>query len=746
MSLTRQLRKRALPANGSGGPPPRRTRVKQPLDTSLAVAPQTRNLCGRCESLDIDALFARPPLSRRWELIEDLGHVSTWDDDCPFCKLLVEIARGSKGSKHSSYSLKVSACSRELGWGWQTLNKAILKVHPHDADELRELTTPFLISQREDEYAARIIPPLVDFDVVKPWLDICESQHAKTCGVGGHLTQDPHANTVFSALPSFKLIDCQARHPRIVRASGQPYVTLSYLWGKGPHDKTFSWTLPQNLPRTIKDAIYVTSKLGLQYLWIDRYCINQSSKKEVKEHVASMDLIYSQSCLTIVAAAGRNPKFGLPGVGERTRVSQPHARIGKNLIVSGSPSPVDDINSSRWFKRGWTYQEGLLSPRRLIFTQKQVYFECVGMYCFETLNISPANLYTQNGHYFKSEFCHDENRNIGLFPKKLGSSLWDIKQRIREYSKRNLTDPNDILNGILGILNVFERGPLRMAHVHGVPVFPMRPKELLCLEFGDYPEKSKPEVDEWSLAKGFCHGLCWDRKRLAERRTGFPSWSWTGWHGVVEWVGHQPVHMRPKFNGDEDIQVRIQLKDGEILDIEEYVHSYDKMKMLTSNVLHIAAWVSPITLLDSTKVAEDKDVYFLIALEGKGTQSWKFSRTGTAPLLGKTCLGVHLGSGENFNLENCVYLLIVQEAEPRSSIYERVGFAEIHKSARYNSVNYTAEESESESESTAIEDSDECSDVESDVTDDTDKDGVTAFETGLPLPKLVKTWREFQLR
>jgi hypothetical protein len=207
--------------------------------------------------------------------------------------------------------------------------------------------------------------------------------------------------------------------------------------------------------------------------------------------------------------------------------------------------------------------------------------------------------------------------------------------------------------------------------------------------------------------------------------------------------------MRPKFNGDEDIQVRIQLKDGEILDIEEYVHSYDKMKMLTSNVLHIEAWVSPITLLDSTRVAEDKDVYFLIALEGKGTQSWKFSRTGTAPLLGKTCLGVHLGSGENFHFENCVYLLIVQEAEPRSSIYERVGFAEIHKSAKYNSVKYTAEESESESESTAIEDSDECSDVESDVTDDTDKIseiGVTGFETGLPLPKLVKTWREFQLR
>jgi hypothetical protein len=34
------------------------------------------------------------------------------------------------------------------------------------------------------------------------------------------------------------------------------------------------------------------------------------------------------------------------------------------------------ISASKWVTRAWTYQEAILSPRCIYFTQHQVYFEC----------------------------------------------------------------------------------------------------------------------------------------------------------------------------------------------------------------------------------------------------------------------------------------------------------------------------------------------------------------------------------
>jgi hypothetical protein len=44
-----------------------------------------------------------------------------------------------------------------------------------------------------------------------------------------------------------------------------------------------------------------------------------------------MDLIYNNSEVTIIAAAGQNPFYGLPGVSSRHRNPQVRAKIGKHL-------------------------------------------------------------------------------------------------------------------------------------------------------------------------------------------------------------------------------------------------------------------------------------------------------------------------------------------------------------------------------------------------------------------------------
>lgn len=62
------------------------------------------------------------------------------------------------------------------------------------------------------------------------------------------------------------------------------------------------------------DAVEVTNKLGLQYLWVDRLCINQADDNEKAYLISKMTTIYEEAELTIVAAAGTGASHGLPGI------------------------------------------------------------------------------------------------------------------------------------------------------------------------------------------------------------------------------------------------------------------------------------------------------------------------------------------------------------------------------------------------------------------------------------------------
>lgn len=113
-----------------------------------------------------------------------------------------------------------------------------------------------------------------------------------------------------------------------------PYITLSYTWGSSSNRESFSSKLPDQVPLTVKDAISVTISLNYTCLWIDRYCIDQryyidqNNKNDVAEQVGKMDLIYQNSELTLVAAAGKDPSYGLPGVSSRARSLQASGAFG----------------------------------------------------------------------------------------------------------------------------------------------------------------------------------------------------------------------------------------------------------------------------------------------------------------------------------------------------------------------------------------------------------------------------------
>jgi hypothetical protein len=93
-----------------------------------------------------------------------------------------------------------------------------------------------------------------------------------------------------------------------------------------------------------------------------------------------------QAQLTIVAAAGKNPHYGLPGVGSRPRSLLRHMNIGNVKLVQ-ILRPGLDFPKSPWWGRAWTYQEGVLSRRKLVFTDHQVFYVCDKTHAAESMNV-----------------------------------------------------------------------------------------------------------------------------------------------------------------------------------------------------------------------------------------------------------------------------------------------------------------------------------------------------------------------
>lgn len=224
-----------------------------------------------------------------------------------------------------------------------------------------------------------------------------------------------------------------------------------------------------------------------------------------------MDLIYANARLTIVAAAGENPDYGLPGVRGNFRKLQPSLKVGTDFMVSTLPHPSWSVRNSKWASRGWTYQEGLLSKRRLVFTNDQVLYECNGMHCTESLALPLDKLHIKSKKTFK------ENTPSGGFMNKTpGKKPWQFMYYVAEFNKRELTFPGDSLNAMQGIFNSLSNSRRPAYQFVGVPILP--PEAALNYHSIYRPTGRTPE-------ECFLIGLSWYHNKASVRRQDFPSWS-----------------------------------------------------------------------------------------------------------------------------------------------------------------------------------------------------------------------------
>ncbi|KAL2060482.1 hypothetical protein VTL71DRAFT_9513 [Oculimacula yallundae] len=466
-------------------------------------------ICSGCQRYLLANNLKPEPDENDWYRYDDekreLVQVRRWMSTrhCGMCKLLTQLV-----ADHDEIDSKRKTCLLVPQHGnWP--RKPILKNWPHryDATVTNLAYTPWprprhLNGRREkarsDGYGVKLLDRnKVDFDHVKNWIKACEYHH----------WQQWECRSPRNLSRVLRVIDCQTKK-LITKPDDSEYLTLSYV-----------------PPRVVRDAMAVTLKLGYQYLWVDKYCIDQTDVAGKMAEIAIMDQIYENAILTIVDAAGDHDDYGLVFCGTtplRRREKQPVARVGSRTYTWTSLRVASVVNSSPWVTRGWTFQEGLLSTRCLFFTKKQVYFVCKkGSEC-ETVPHRPSADYFKHNiklsNLFKTGQSMDSD--TGSEASLEQDYLVDLINLIDMYAARSLTDDSDALNAFRGIL--------ARCHLHtywGIPF----------IEFKDLLRFRRTEMlpadfsDPGNVTAGFLAGLAWmPTTRVTKHRTCMSSWSWLG--------------------------------------------------------------------------------------------------------------------------------------------------------------------------------------------------------------------------
>ncbi|KAH7303394.1 heterokaryon incompatibility protein-domain-containing protein [Stachybotrys elegans] len=312
--------------------------------------------------------------------------------------------------------------------------------------------------------------------------------------------------------------------------------------------------------QAVRDAIAVTKEMGLRYIWIDRLCINQSDIGEKTYLISRMATIYEEAELTIVASAGSGAGHGLPGICSTPRTPQPKYTLDSgNTLLSSLPDARYDILASDYWTRGWTYQEGVLSNCRLVFTQHQIYWECRNMAAQESMVIPLLHHSLVEDKedddegvmadcmisgIFMGDACSgnslsdrpgvpDEDYRIKYgFPvyreANIRSQLRGLNEHIRAYSKRRLTHESDALLAFMGITGMYKRSS-ELYILYGLPLWLHK---IAGIHSGTQITFALT-VSAWHHRTGqhstFVSESC-------RRRTHLPSWSWAGWmDAAVSW-------------------------------------------------------------------------------------------------------------------------------------------------------------------------------------------------------------------
>ncbi|KAH7082191.1 heterokaryon incompatibility protein-domain-containing protein [Paraphoma chrysanthemicola] len=298
------------------------------------------------------------------------------------------------------------------------------------------------------------------FGSLRTWLHQCVDQH-ETC------------RRILSKKMPTRLLDLQAFSDsagiRLIRSAhtrANFYATLSYRWGgtnsfmlnTENHARFESRISVRDLPRTIREAIEVCRKLSVRYLWIDALCILQDSNEDLAKEIANMGSIYAGSLFTVAATNSIDSESGC------FRARHPLTRQicvfkgsdGVEWIIEPLQTKcnwhIREIQNALLSKRGWVFQEQILSPRTIHFTQNDIVWECR-----EKLFCQMCVDGRQDGYPNPDTQMHEGKRVVIDWDKglekieQLSRFRVSWSEILHRYTRTELTDTDDKLSALAGI-------------------------------------------------------------------------------------------------------------------------------------------------------------------------------------------------------------------------------------------------------------------------------------------------------
>ena len=234
------------------------------------------------------------------------------------------------------------------------------------------------------------------------------------------------------------------------------YACLSYCWGKNSHRqlRTTKDTLIEHqkgiewnqLPRTFQEALILTYKLGLRYLWIDSLCIVQDDLEDWRTEGGKMADIYAHSYMTFAATNSMDSKGGLCNPlprGELCTVDTADGPFKVRILQEYNSSPYR--SSMPLMQRAWFFQEQILAPRIVYFAQYELFWKNVNTTICECCELDKElpPLGDSNPHHLQ---------NLNNYERM---SWWH--NTVEAYTKLRLTFEYDIFPALQGIAHITQQ-------------------------------------------------------------------------------------------------------------------------------------------------------------------------------------------------------------------------------------------------------------------------------------------------
>ncbi|KAH6879991.1 heterokaryon incompatibility protein-domain-containing protein [Thelonectria olida] len=475
--------------------------------------------------------------------------------------------------------------------------------------------------QIDDEVASDNTGSPQSWNQISQWIQNCQANHSrcpKQWAGGDHGTRwYPTRLLDLESLDTLRgptrLIETTREHPQGC------YMTLSHCWGTQPIIRLTSENFDafcqriafEDLPKTFQDAVVITRKLGIRYLWIDSLCIIQAgpeSKDDWLRESSVMDQVYRNSFLNVGATGAVDGRDGCFRDRDYMEVFRPailkpecmtHCAEFRPKYRLVEQSFLDDwILNEPLLQRGWVYQERFLAPRMLHFGSRQMFWECRETKACESFPdylLPPIELASVS--YLTDD--QPEKAVEEMMTGVMGQYRW--YQIVKEYSSKVLTRPEDKLVAISGVARQYQ-------------VLKLQPDD-----------KYWAGIWKSDLPKG----LCWNVEGGAGSRPEnwrAPTWAWPSVDGTI----NPPVKWY--YEGHEKDRLLAIMGDGPEI---QYVTESNPFGAMTAASWKVQTRLIPLEVVKK----EDKDEWSLSYIGTKFLRSaWYPDEPTTESVVSVLCL------------------------------------------------------------------------------------------------------------